>query len=526
MNFLCVSVPAFVGRQVSNKKTMKNNPFYSILISFLFVISTISVSAQGLTLFSDNYIHEIRFTSVDTTTFIDTEDYQSVDMTFDGFQVDDIGLKQKGNISASHANNKMPFKVKTNKYVNGQEYDGIREFTLNNSFQDPSMMREKMTFDIASDMGFYSLRTAYAKVYMDNNYWGVYTIVEGKDEMYKHVFGNKDGDAVESTDFGNMCYYGTNRSDYQHPAVGDRYIVDNGDETSTWNRLIPMLDAANNTPNANYINTVSTAFNITDFARYQALNVYLLNFDSYIGFIGNQVYFYDETPDLWQVIPWDFNASFGLWNTTNYGPASYPILPSPITNGCVASFISTNTTLKDIYLQTMCEFITYNGDTANINSTIDQWKAQIQSAVYSDWRKEFTNNDFNNATDYGYYVHNSESVPAMKTFAKDRFIKISQELADLNYSCATGLQGSKAKQQPINIFPNPTNNFINIELGEVENLEKVNYQLININGQLVQSGQLQSAKIDIQNLPSGFYALKLLIDNQQIAISKVLKFEY
>jgi spore coat protein CotH len=487
------------------------------------MVISCSIAAQGLTLFNDSYIHEIRFTSVDTMIFINNDDYQSIDMTFDGFQVNDIGLKQKGNISASHANNKMPFKVKTNKYISGQEYDGIREFTLNNSFQDPSMMREKMTFDIASDMGFYSLRTAYAKVYIDNIYWGVYTIVEGKDEMYKHVFGNKDGDAIESTDYGEMCYYGANRTDYQHPAVGDRYIVDNGDETTTWNRLITMLDVANNTSNTNYINTVSSELNIVDFARYQALNVYLLNFDSYIGYIGNQVYFYDEVPDVWQVIPWDFNASFGLWNTNNYGPTSYPILPSSITNGCVASFINTNSTLKDVYLQMMCEFITENGDTTNMNATIDQLKAQIQTAVYSDWRKEFTNNDFDNATNYGYYSHNGEVVPAMKTFAKDRFIKITQELATLNYSCTTSLEAIKKEETNIKVFPNPTNDFIKIELEAIGNLEEINYQMININGQIIQSGQLEGQTINIQNLSAGFYTLKVLKNNQPIGITKVLK---
>lgn len=489
----------------------------------LVIINVISAEAQGLTLFNDNYMHEIRFTSVDTTIFINTDNYQSIDMTFDGFLVDDIGLKQKGNISASHANNKMPLKVKTNEYVNGQEYDGIREFTLNNSFQDPSMMREKMTFDIASEMGFYSLRTAYAKVYMDNIYWGVYTIVEGKDEMYKHVFNNKDGDAVESTDYGDLCYYGANRSDYQHPAVGDRYIVDNGDETTTWNRLITMLNVANNTPNANYTNTVAAELNIFHFARYQALNVYLLNFDSYIGYIGNQVYFYDETADLWQVIPWDFNASFGLWNTNNYGPASYPIMPSPIINGCVASFVNTNSTLKNAYLQTMCELITYNADTINLNNRIDQLKAQIQVAVYSDWRKEFTNIDFDNATSYGYYTHNGETVPAMKTFAKDRFLKITQELSSLNYSCTTGLETSKIEENHINIFPNPSSDFINIELGMIKNTEKINYQILNVNGQVIQSGQLQSQTINIQNLPAGFYILKILKNNQPIGTAKILK---
>ncbi len=262
------------------------------------------------------------------------------------------------------------------------------------------------------EMGLYGLRTAYAKVYMDNIYWGVYTIVEGKDEMYKHIFGNNDGDAMESTDYGDMCYYGANQSDYYYPAVGDRYILDNGDATTAWSRFITMLEKANNTPNANYNNVVSSYLNTEHFARYQALNVYLLNFDSYIGYIGNQLYYYDEVPNLWQVIPWDFNASFGLWNTNNYNPTTYPILPSAITNGCIGSFISSNTTMNTYYMNTMCDLVTYHADTVNLNTRIETLKGQIKAEIYADWRKEFTNSDFNNhTTNYGYYAHNGEVIP-------------------------------------------------------------------------------------------------------------------
>ena len=67
-------------------------------------------------------------------------------------------------------------------------------------------------------------------------------------------------------------------------------------------------------------------------------------------------------------------------------------------------------------------------------------------------------------------------------------------------------------------------NHLNIDFGKTID-KTVKVTIININGQLVQSGQLRSAKIDIQNLVSGFYTLKLLVDNQQIVITKVLKFD-
>lgn len=493
---------------------------YTITLLF---ISTLQLSAQGLTLFNDNYIHEIRFETVDTLIFITTENYQSVKMIFDGNTVNNVGLKEKGNISASHANNKVPFKIKTNEYVSGQEFDGIREFTLNNSFQDPSMMREKMTYDISRSMGLYGLRTAYAKVYMDNVYWGVYTIVEGKDEMYKHVFNNKDGDAIESTDYGNMCYYGAAQSDYVHPAVNYRYIIDNGDVTTAWSRFINMLDKANNTPNATYTTTVSNYLNIEDFVRYQALNVYLLNFDSYVGFIGNQLYYFDETVNIWQVIPWDFNASFGLWNTNNFTPTTYPLMPSAITNGCIGSFIDTDPTLKSNYLSAICDFVSTYADTINVNAAIDNWRTQIKAAVYTDWRKEFTNTEFDNGTSYGYYLHNGETVPAMKTFAKDRFETISTALATINYACATTSTTRLNTTQSISIFPNPTTHSITLKWKKIIENTPISYQIFDISGQLVQTGIFNNDRINIKGLEAGIYILKCVDRQGNLGIGKIIK---
>lgn len=491
--------------------------------TFIIIIACYAnVFGQGLTLFNDNYLHEIHFDNVDTMMFINSEDYQSIDITIDGVTVTDVGLKQKGNISASHGNNKMPFKIKTNKYVGGQEYDGIREFTLNNSFQDPSMMREKMTYDLSGEMGMYNLRTAYAKVFIDNKYWGVYTIVEGKDEMFDHVFGNRSGDAIESTDFGDLCYEGANKSDYYNSTLGDYvYIIDNGDDNTAWSRFITMLDKANNTT-TNYVSTVDDYLNIVDFTKYQAMNVYLLNFDSYIGYVGNQVYFYDDNSGIWEVIPWDFNASFGLWNTQNYGPTSYPMMPVDIYNGCIASNIQTNTTLENLYYTTMCDLTTNFMDTTNLNAKVDGWKSQIAVAVYSDWRKDFSNADFDNATDYGYYWHNGEQVPAMKTFAKVRYEKISTALQNNSFNCTTSTNTALSEKADFKISPNPATNEIRLDFDKTVWAENINYEIINLNGQVVQSGEINSSTILINQLNNGVFILKCFDEKGNFEVKEMV----
>ena len=289
----------------STNKRLRTGLF--IVLCALCSHASFAQNTDGDELFNDNVLHEIRFESMDTNIFIQTKDYQRVKIIVDGNTVDSIGVKRKGNISGYSTTNKYGLKIKTNKYVSGKEYDGTKEFTLHMNYQDPSMLREKLNYELADELGLYSLRTSFAKVYLNDVYWGLYTVVEGKDEMYKQVFNNRGMDAIESFDFGDMCHLFSDPTEYDVDNNSNGfpyYQLENGDANTAWINFEEMLDKANNTPNSSYISEVSNYLNLEDFFKYQALNVYLMNMDSYLAFKGNQIYVYDTTAQIWQVTPW------------------------------------------------------------------------------------------------------------------------------------------------------------------------------------------------------------------------------
>jgi len=502
---------------------MKHIHYLFVLLLFTY---TLNAQVPGAALFDDAMLHEIHFNNADTTIFINSKSYQSVDMIVDGVTVSNIGFKKKGNISASHPNNKFPFKIKTNKYVSGQKYDDIKEFTLHNSYQDPTYMREKITYDICKDMGLHSLRTAYAKVYINGAYWGLYTLVEGKDQLYKLQFGNNDGDAIESLDFGNMCYIDQNQASYDYDLSGaPNYQLENGSATTAWPRFISMLDAANNTSDASYVSTVSQSLNLEDFFTYQALNVYLLNFDSYIGFKGNQIYYYDTLNTMWQVIPWDFNASLGLWDSNNHSPTSYSILPNAITTGCIASKLQTVPALNNYYMDAMCLMNQSLLDTTTINNRIDQLKAQIQTAVYTDWRKMYSNTEFDNTLGYGYYnnILAGENIPALKTFFADRATVISQGLISEGYSCPTVSTQNILTEDASNnwlVYPNPSSDgSFTIEFDAID---KYTIEIFNSLGQKIQEDTVDNTTSTNIQLDSGVYFISVRSQNNSIVRSTTI----
>lgn len=493
-------------------------------ITFLvaFITATIfnNLSAQiGNVLFSDVAVHEIRFDNVDTTTFFLNANkgiYSQCKITIDGTIIDSIGATTKGNISWTHANNKKPLKIDLNKFISGKKYDGIKKFYLHNSFEDPSLMREKLNYDICNQMGLHSLRAAFSRVYINSIYWGLYTLLEAKDELYKRDFSNKNAEVYESFDLGSPCIFSQNATDW---------AVDNGTPAPTWPRFQKLTDKLANTPVSEYLDTISKYININDFFKYQAVNVYLLNFDSYLSFNGNQLYLFDSIiENRFQIIPWDFNASFGLWNTNNYNPNTLNIIPTLISSKCPFDKINAIPQLKNNYLDAICLLKSTHCDTTTLINKINNFYSQIQTAVYSDTKKTPTNAQFDLGTNYGYQIYGSSfnNVPGLKTFVKERWIKINAELQSIPYTCAaTGIE-TNTFSHSFFIYPNPSSATLTINKNIIGNLS---YKIVTLTGQVIQTGMINHTEkqLSISSLTNGIYFLQLFENNISLGQQKFIK---
>ncbi len=76
-----------------------------------------------------------------------------------------------------------------------------------------------------------------------------------------------------------------------------------------------------------------------------------------------------------------------------------------------------------------------------------------------------------------------------------------------------------SKQVKVKIFPNPTQDYIQIRTTNLQEFSKLTYRIFNINGQNLLSGEDIHQPIDIRNLNPGLYLLKIIDENKTI-ISK------
>ncbi len=116
--------------------------------------------------------------------FEGVEDPTYLEAAFDWQELhyESIGVRFKGNSSYnSYPGNKKSFKLNFDEYVTGQTVYGMDKLNLNNAFKDPSFVREKCYYELAAEAGLSASRVNHAALYINDEYWGLYSAVEQVD---------------------------------------------------------------------------------------------------------------------------------------------------------------------------------------------------------------------------------------------------------------------------------------------------------------------------------------------------------
>lgn len=76
----------------------------------------------------------------------------------------------------------------------------------------------------------------------------------------------------------------------------------------------------------------------------------------------------------------------------------------------------------------------------------------------------------------------------------------------------------------ISVYPNPTNDFVNLLVGK-EDVLGFKYQLFDMNGKLISQKELKGNETNVpfQHLSSGFYLLKVKDGSQELKSFKIIK---
>ncbi len=508
---------------------MKISKTISIL---LILVSNLSLFSQidGDNIFEENQIITIELTFSgndwwDTlVTNYETETYLEADLTITDITgtttITEVGVRLKGNSSYSHPNNKKSFKIDFNKYVSGQNYDGLKKLNFNNGFKDPTLMREKIFYDFCQDVGVPAPRANFANVYFNGTLWGFYTVVEQIDDQFLdwrildddgNLFKAGDNFAGSNSE-ADLMYYGASQSSYE-----DRYELKSNESENDWTDLIEFIDFINNSSTTDFENELTNNIELQEYLRSVAIDNLFSNLDSYTLSARNYYVYHNLTTNKWEWIKWDGNECFGTYgmqsgvNNMTELPLNYVSSDRPLLEN-----IFNSSTLYNQYLDELCYINNNYFDSTSLNAIINDFKNLIQSSVYADGNKMYSNSDFDNNIENNITVGGGgggQTIYGLKSFIQEKSAFVSGEV-----DCSLSTEDYNLAKSAI-LYPNPAQNQIIISL----DYQPKTISIYSILGEkiLEQSSNQNETSVDVSNLSNGVYLVNIKSDNG-VSITKKL----
>ena len=226
--------------------------------------------------------------------------------------IEEVGFRLRGNTSRNSA--KKSFKVSFNTYEPGRKYYGLEKMNLNGEHNDPSIMRSKIGWDMLREFEISGSRTNHVEVYINDDYYGLYLNVEHIDEEFiDSRFGNNNGNLYKCLWPADLDYLGSNPDLYKFTA-GDRRTYDLKTNTALddYTDIAHFIGVLNNTPSNDFRCDIEEVFNIHDYLKIAAVDVFLGNWDGYI-YNKNNFYLYHNTQaKKFEYIQYDLDNTFGI----------------------------------------------------------------------------------------------------------------------------------------------------------------------------------------------------------------------
>lgn len=505
------------------------------VITYISLLLGLSSFAQtGNLVFDDTIMHTITietslpdwFATLDqewqnniTNPDLYPEIYHQCDVTFDGTILNNCGFREKGNASNSLVNfgKKKPLKISFDEFVS-QELDGLKKMNLNNFTNDPSLLHDVICFKLMRDQGITAPRTAFAKVFVNGEYIGLYLIIENVDKRFlKFAYGSASNDGnLYKTDRGasvTLDWLGPESQGYKDQGLK----LTTNESVDDWSILIEFINNLNNNHASDFKTYLENNFDVHTYLKILAIEKCVRSWDSYWGG-GNNFFMYEHPDGKIRWIPWDMNETFqdikqisgtSIWD-------GYLIPANKFDERPLLARIFEIDEFKNEYLNDVCDLIQSKFTLDYLGQYILDRHNLIDKAYQEDTYKYNSYEEFK----YSLTDWNEDAVslsqaayvlrityPGIYPFIQSQREWAVEQMNGWDHNCNIADNGI----YNLNIFPNPTNNYVNI-LNDAGGFEYAQFKLYDFQGRLyrtttynVMSGPYYT--LQLEGVPQGIYLL-------------------
>ena len=274
-------------------------------------------------LFDPSMVHDLRLTmkpedwdTLKVRCLWDTyyiADFQWRDMT-----VARVGVRSRG--SGSRNSHKPGLKIDFNEFVADQKFLKQKALILANAVQDPGMLNRRLANLVFARMGLPAPRVVHARVFVNDDYVGLYELVEEIEKpMMGRVFGRdsngkkRDGGYLFEYNWDenfNWTYPGDDLAFYA--ALFDPKTRDEEAPSLLYGPIEDMFQAINEARDSDFASAAGEYLDLRQFVQFLAVERFTADIDGFLGKWGpNNFYVYRfEGGTQSVIIPWDRDLAF------------------------------------------------------------------------------------------------------------------------------------------------------------------------------------------------------------------------
>ncbi|ORX77940.1 coth-domain-containing protein [Anaeromyces robustus] len=200
------------------------------------------------------------------------------------------------NISVGGKSSKSAIKLGYNIKCNQGNIYGRKNLRLRSNMDDASFLRSKLSSDILNRVGVPSISANYARLFVNNDYMGLYVLVDA----YKKVF-------PEDKEVSTLYQCSSAHSDFttNNILLCANANDDYKDEKKALENFITTINAAQTRKD------VENIMDVDEFMKVWIFEWLVGTWDSSL-LDGKNYYIYQQINGKWVILPYDFDSTFGF----------------------------------------------------------------------------------------------------------------------------------------------------------------------------------------------------------------------
>ncbi len=368
---------------------------FASLLALLLTSSALADPAVDA-LFDRTRLHDVRITmsASDWATLrqnFELNTNYDATLSFDGETIANCTIRSRG--SGTRNGIKPGLRVDFARKIKTQTFHGFKILVLDNMYNDPSLLREQLAFQLFEEVGVRVPRESFARLTVNGEYWGLYAIVEPIDQIFVKTHVDAGG--------GNLFEYnvpavaelpawdfslsrGTSIDDYVPEPFEPKTNEDDLDGTG----LLAFLRTISDEPDSTFVEKISEFVDIEELLTYYAVEVATAEVDGLTSIAGvNNFYLYQlEGTQRFLFIPWDHDFNFvGAEHSIQFGAERNRLIQR----------LLMDPTMRAFYRNTLESIVNEYVHPEWMTPRIDAMVALIRDSVLEDTKRR--PNDFDGA---------------------------------------------------------------------------------------------------------------------------------